>query len=654
MVNSTKHRIAIVGNGMVAHAFCKALKKKDLKGYYSVRVFGDEPRLAYDRVNLTSIFKDTDEEKLYLSPKEWYKENDIDVVLGELVSSIYTQEKTLVLQSGAKHEYDSLILATGSKPFVPNIEGSRSKGVFVYRTLADIEEIMQYSADKTSGVVIGGGLLGLEAAQALRDLGIESHVIQNSDGLMNRQLFPEGAEVLTKLIEDLGVNVHLNKYTEKIQQTSADQLRLDFSDGSALETEMVIISTGIIPRDDISFDVDIRKGVRGGYIINDALETSEEAVYAIGECALHRGQLYGLVAPCYEMAETLANRFIGDEKTFEGADLSCRLKVMGVEVSSCGDYLGDGDVYSWKKDNLYRMIITQSNVIVGASTVGVWDSFSNIQQAIADELRVSVKDLELFQKTGELDFYKDEGGIAGWSPAAIICNCTNTTKGVIANLIEEGFDTPEKIANQTRASTVCGSCQPLIAQILGLKESDPDAILPAKKSKLLLILACVCLILTSCIFFIPKITAGDSVQTFQYQLSQIWTDRLWKQITGFSLLGLSLFALILSLRKRVSFFNWLNFGHWRSIHSALGVSTLFILFFHTGLSLGQNLNLMLMICFLALNTLGGMSAVTIAMENKWVSARSRMFRHYLTRLHIFFFWPYPVLLGYHIFKAYYY
>jgi nitrite reductase (NADH) large subunit len=300
------------------------------------------------------------------------------------------------------------------------------------------------------------------------------------------------------------------------------------------------------------------------------------------------------------------------------------------------------------------MILLEFGRVIGCSAVGPWNAFTSVQQAIADEKKMTQSMIHSFLETGEVEFYQDEGGVASWPATAIICNCTKANKGNISDAIVKGALDLDMLGKETGAGTVCGSCQPLLKELLGFRETNPDAVERPKKSKRLLVSSFLAILLVLSIFFIPGIEPGNSVQTFQYKLTKIWTDSLWKQVTGYSLLTLSLFALLLSVRKRLKFFNVLNFGSWRRIHSILGLATLLVLLFHTGLHLGDNLNLWLMICFLGLNLLGAFSAITVAMENHWTSARSRMYRHYLTRLHIIFFWPYPVLLGYHIFKAYYY
>jgi len=280
---------------------------------------------------------------LMLARMEWYQENGVELHLGDRACELDRKTKTIRSDKGVEIHYDELILATGSYPFVPPIPGVDKKGVFVYRTIEDLEQIIKYADKSSSAAVIGGGLLGLEAAKAAYDLGLDTHIIEFAPRLMPRQIDDDGSRILVNKIEGLGVHVHLNKATKTIHGEHHVE-RMEFTDGESLDVDMIIVSAGIRPRDDLARDADLEVGQRGGVVVNDQMQTTDPHIFAIGEVALHDGFLYGLVAPGYEMAEVVARNLCGDNRAFDGTDLSTKLKLMGVDVASFGDYEAGPDL----------------------------------------------------------------------------------------------------------------------------------------------------------------------------------------------------------------------------------------------------------------------------------------------------------------------
>lgn len=329
--------IVVIGNGMVGQRFCEKLVEFDKAKKFRIVTFCEEPRAAYDRVGLTSFFAHRDAEKLMIARMEWYREHGVEIHLGDRACSLDREQKIVRSQKGVEVKYDIAIMATGSYPFVPPVPGFNKQGVFVYRTIEDLNHIIEYSKKSKRCAVIGGGLLGLEAAKAAFDLGLETHVIEFAGRLMPRQIDDSGSRTLIKKIESLGVKVHLNKSTKEVHGNGVVET-MEFNDGETLDVQMIIVSAGIRPRDDLAKESDIHVGPRGGITVNDQLRTSDPDIYAIGECALHRGMIYGLVAPGYEMAEIVAANLTGDERHFTGTDLSTKLKLMGCDVASFGDY----------------------------------------------------------------------------------------------------------------------------------------------------------------------------------------------------------------------------------------------------------------------------------------------------------------------------
>jgi NAD(P)H-dependent nitrite reductase large subunit len=332
--------VVVIGNGMVGHRFCERLAAYDRERDYQVVSFCEEPRPAYDRVNLTKYFTHRDPAPLILARREWYQENEITLFVGDRATAIDRGRRVVRSERGREVPYDHVVLATGSAPFVPPIPGVDKKGVFVYRTIEDLERIIAYARRAKRAAVVGGGLLGLEAAKAVYDLALETHVVEFAPRLMPRQVDDAGSKALVGKIESLGVQIHLNTNTKAILGNGKVE-GMEFADGGQLDVDMVVISAGIKPRDELARACGLEVGPRGGVVVDDALRTSDPDIFAIGEIALHRSMIYGLVAPGYEMADTLAANLTGADRAFTGADLSTKLKLMGVDVASFGENFAD-------------------------------------------------------------------------------------------------------------------------------------------------------------------------------------------------------------------------------------------------------------------------------------------------------------------------
>ncbi|MEH6406241.1 MAG: FAD-dependent oxidoreductase, partial [Leeuwenhoekiella sp.] len=311
-------RIIVVGNGMVGYKFCEKLVAKENRGDYTITVFGEEPRPAYDRVHLSEYFADKSADELLMAPRTWYEEHDIELRTSELISHINLNEKQVITYKHQVFEYDYLVLATGSFPFVPPIKGSDKAGVFVYRTIEDLDAMKTYASKiklqgKTRAAVLGGGLLGLEAANAAKELGLEAHVVEFAPRLMPRQLDQAASDMLQHKIESLGIGIHLGKATKEIVGEEHIEL-MDFADETELKVDMLIISAGIRPRDELALNAGLKVGDRGGIWVNNTMRTSDESVFAIGEAALYNNMIYGLVAPGYDMADVAVEQITGGDK----------------------------------------------------------------------------------------------------------------------------------------------------------------------------------------------------------------------------------------------------------------------------------------------------------------------------------------------------
>ncbi len=336
----SKPVLIVVGHGMVSHHFLEQLVERGLHQQYHITVFGEERYPAYDRVHLSEYFSGRSADDLSMVQTGFFERHGIELRTQCAVTAIDRQRRCVVDAQGRETPYDQLVLATGSYPFVPPLAGSDRLGCLVYRTLDDLDAIADCAAQSHSGVVIGGGLLGLEAANALRQLGLETHVVEFAPRLMAVQLDDGGAAMLRRKIEALGVQVHTGKATQAIVDGTAARHRLCFADGSELESDLVLFSAGIRPRDQLARDAGLEIGARGGIVIDDAGQTSDANIYAIGECACWQQQVFGLVAPGYQMARSVAATLAGQNQPFTGADMGTKLKLLGVEGAGIRDAHG--------------------------------------------------------------------------------------------------------------------------------------------------------------------------------------------------------------------------------------------------------------------------------------------------------------------------
>jgi nitrite reductase (NADH) large subunit len=465
-------RTIVVGNGMVGYKFCEKLRNRSKD--HEIIVYGEEPRPAYDRVHLTSYFSGSSAEDLLMAPTSWYSENNITLYTGELVTEINRQHKTITTHTGRVDHYDYLVLATGSSAFVPAIEGVERHGVFVYRTIEDLNQIIEYSKKVKRGAVMGGGLLGLEAAKALLDLGLETHVVEFASRLMPRQIDEAGSEVLAHKLTQLGITIHTGKNTKSIDGNGKLE-GLTFADGSHLNIEMLVISAGIRPRDELAKATLLNVHPRGGIIVDNDMRTSDDNIFAIGEAVVHNNMVYGLVAPGYEMADIVARQITGDpSKQFTGFDMSTKLKLIGVDVASFGDPFGESApfipiVFKDKLNGTYKRINVSEDgkYLLGGILIGDASQYNMFHQMVVNKLPLPSNPSTLI--VGGAGKSDESAGVKGLPETAQICSCENISKGDIVKQITEcGATNVNEIKKSTKACTGCGGCTPLVNDILKL------------------------------------------------------------------------------------------------------------------------------------------------------------------------------------------
>jgi nitrite reductase (NADH) large subunit len=465
----SKKNIIVIGNGMVGYKFLEKFRETQNQDYNLI-TFCEEDLPAYDRVHLSEYFSDLDASKLSLSPLQWYENNNITIHMEDGVTKINRENKTVESKKGITLSYDVLVMATGSAPFVPPLSGVDKKGVFVYRTIKDLESIVDYSKQCQKSVVIGGGLLGLEAAKAMIDLNLNTSVVEFAPRLMPRQICTQGSNTLIAKIKELGVDVLLEKSTTSING-NGKVIGMSFSDDSSIDTDMIVISAGIRPRDELAKDCGIILGPRGGIEVNANMQTSDENIYAIGECAYYNGMIYGLVAPGYSMAETAVKNILGKKESFEGSDMSTKLKLMGVDVASIGDSVSENKDFDTveslnTKEGIYKKLIIdkKENLLKGAVLVGDASDYNNLLQLYKNQMALpeNIESL-IFKSSGDDN---SAAGVDALPDEAQICSCENVSKAGIKEAIANGCDDINKIKKCTKAGTGCGSCVTLVKDIL--------------------------------------------------------------------------------------------------------------------------------------------------------------------------------------------
>jgi nitrite reductase (NADH) large subunit len=467
----SRSTIIVVGNGMVGYKFCEKLIARSSR--FNIVVFGEEPRRAYDRVHLSEYFNGKSADDLSLSTASWYEDNNITLYLDDPIQEINRTEKTVHSLSGKTLSYDYLVLATGSSAFVPDIPGIEKEGVFVYRTIEDLELIKTYAAHTKVGAVMGGGLLGLEAAKALIDLGIsETHVIEFAPRLMPRQIDSAGSAMLQSKLKALGLNIHLNKNTASFEGDHKIEA-LRFTDDTLLPIDMMVISAGIRPRDELAKLCGLHTGTRGGILVNEKMQTSDDAIFAIGECALYEGMIYGLVAPGYEMADTVVTYLTKGDKSFYGFDMSTKLKLIGVDVASFGDaFITEPDCRTIVFEDTHKGTYKRINIsndgkyLLGGILIGDADAYNILLQTVNSKIILppDPEDLILGSRGGATN---EGAGVMNLPDDALICSCEAVSKQAICSAVtEQGATNLDGIKKCTKAGTGCGGCVPLVKDLI--------------------------------------------------------------------------------------------------------------------------------------------------------------------------------------------
>lgn len=474
---TSKQRLVVIGNGMAGARAVEDILTRGGSDQFEITVFGEEPHGSYNRILLSSVLSGAqDMQDIYLNPIEWYQENNITLRAGVRVTAIDRAAKQVSIANGDAVPYDKLLIATGSRPFVPPMDGldmpdgKRKPGVFVFRTLDDCTRIASYATKCKRAVVVGGGLLGLEAARGLLNYGAQVHVVHLATHLMEQQLDADAGAILKGTMEKMGVQLHLQKITTAI--LGDDMVTgLAFKDGSTLDCDMVVISCGIKPNNELATECGLK--VERAIVVDDQMRSVDDPdVYVVGECAQHRGRVYGLVTPLWDQAQVLADHLTGFDEAaaYTGSKLATKLKVMGVELASMGitGPANEGDEVvqiAEPQRGTYKKLVIRDNKLVGAILLGDLSKAAPLMQAFdkntpLPEDRLSLLlDFDTSTKTKQMTMLEmpDE---------ARVCNCNNVTKGEIRKCVLGGQHSLKGVMATTRAGTGCGSCKMLVQDIV--------------------------------------------------------------------------------------------------------------------------------------------------------------------------------------------
>jgi nitrite reductase (NADH) large subunit len=640
--------IVIVGNGPVGVQAARLL----LKASRHVVLYGDEEIAPYNRVKLSSVLAGQQSWDTLESDLSERHNARLQRRYGYAVTAIDLKNNSVADHQGNIQTYSKLILATGSKARIPAINGHDKPGVFTLRNRKDLNALAARQIGSRHTVVVGGGLLGLEIARAMGRWHAEVTVVGHASRVLNHQIDDFCGALIAHHIQQQGINLILKEEVIEIAgDTRVEYIKL--GSGREIPCDTVIFATGIIPNIELARNAGI--SVNRGIQVNDQMQTSSPDVYAMGECCEHRAQIYGLVAPGLEQAGVAVHHILHGESCYQGSMSTARLKVLDEHLISIGP-MGDqtpavsvqNTIFHDPANGVYRKLSIHRNRLIGVLALGEWREAVRVQTHAFEQQPVYPWQLVRFQLTGSLWPQQTSQSTADWPANATICQCAGINRGQISTAIQQGASDHTAIANATGASTACGSCKPLIAELLG---NDAPATKEANAG--FLAVSALLAFIASLLFLSPiELPYQHSVQTV-FQWDWIWRDNLMKQITGYSVLGLSIASLLLSLRKRWSRLTNLGaFNLWRLAHLMLGIITLTALLAHTGLRMGSGLNFWLTFCFIGLMILGAANSGIIARQHHLTGGTGRRIRAISLSWHIYLLWPLPVLLGFHIISSY--
>ncbi len=649
--DSQQMRVVVIGGGPVgARAAAKlAASAKDV----DVTVLSTEAFEPYNRVKLTPLLAGDVQFGEITTPDLSDPKDNLTVRTGLRATSIQRNQNLVRTIDGQVWPYDKLIIATGSRANVPGIPGRDLSGVFTFRSAQDASALLARSISARRVVVIGGGLLGLEAARGMQRRQAHVTVVEHENRIMPRQLDAEAGTLLMQEIEALGVSVKTGVAVKEI--LGEDRVTsLALADGSQIPCDTVIVCAGVRANTELAQDAKLPFG--RGIVVDDTMRTADPDIFAIGECAEHDQTVQGLVGPGFEQADVAVAQILGEAKTYTRAIPATKLKVIGAEVFSVGEIeqleVAQGvRSHTWSEGQKYRRIFIRKGVLVGAVAVGSWDQASRVQSAVKQGATVYPWMVFRFLRQGQF-WPEDDGDISQMADAATVCNCTGVTCGRLRSAIADGAKTPEALGEATGAGNVCGSCVPILQELVAA--GGPSK--PVRLYRLVLVASGIAALAALILSVMPRIPFPQDFDPDSLRM-WLWRDNIVRQWTGFLLLGATMAALLIGLRKRFRFMDQFGgYDGWRVIHLAIGALAAVGLMVHTGLRPGSNLNLVLFVAFVLTLLLGAVSGLATGGDHvlraKRIGSARKPARRVPTWLHILAVWPLPVLILAHVLTSY--
>ncbi|MCA0892464.1 FAD-dependent oxidoreductase [Microbulbifer agarilyticus] len=645
----------VVGAGPVGVRCAQRLL--DYSSDAQVVLVGDEEGEPYNRVRLSQYLADNLEQSELNNPVTHAPHPRLAEFHNRKIIDIDRQNKRIIDDQGQQLPYTKLILATGSVAARPEIPGVHLDNIISFRSLEDAQTLIELRQTANTIVVVGAGALGLETAAALKTSN-NRVVLLARGGLLGNRLSDTAESYLSAALSALQVEVLAGAQLEECSGKDAVE-RIVLSSGETIDADGVVLCTGIKPETTLAekCGLDTKRGVS----VSPYLLTSDPDIYAVGECAEYNEQLYQLVRPGFEQAEICSRHVCATTDQaralppYQGSSNDIQLKISHIPCFLIGSTNSSNDpnlrvlTFENRFRGLCRELYVRKGKLIGAVVVGAWEESHSLKQAIADDADVSELQLESFCEQGNLWQETREQTLKQQPDSYLVCQCNGVSKGELCTAIAGGKRNLQDLEIETNAGSACGSCRPLMAELLDI----PAPNLVMRHARGILVISILSLVLIAIAAFSPPPPVSDSVQVSWY-LKKLWYDNFWKQVSGYTLLALCVMTASLSLRKRWQKIKAGHLDHWRYIHSLIGFAALLVLVVHTGFRLGENLNLALMLVFLAATCTGSLVGVFMARNHHWTDIKLREHRKWWSRVHYALLWALPVLLFYHILAVYYF
>jgi len=644
-----RKKLIVIGGGPVGVKFANELS--EVSNDFEITVFSDEINEPYQRARLSQLLAgQIDRAGVDMA----LIESETTQLIYRKVVSVYPESKNLVDSENQRHNFDYLVFALGSRAFVPNINGVNLDGVFHFRSMNDTELLLARKVRARHVVVVGGGLLGIETAVAMNRYNTKVSIVHQGEWLLNRLMDEPASKRLERRLDREGIQVYLNNGVRGIHGSNNKVELVKFRNGLELNCDSVILCCGTSPNIELARDAKIR--VNRGIVVSDTLETSVEGVFAIGECCEHNEKNYGLIGPGYDQASVLADRFAGYQAVYKGSSPQNLLKVLDFPIKSFGSPVGYVKspfirTFVHETPETYFKVVSQKGTILGSVALGKVEEYEAVYDAYLRKEPLPWYRGILLRVTGKLWPLNDQNEVDSWADQRVVCRCRQVSLKTIRSALTEQVTTLEQIGLETQAGVTCGSCQSALLQILEHKTGKTTFLKPAPLFKTSASIALLSIIAAVLLWVIPGLTTGDSVSA-SAPLEHIWNSKFWKQFTGYTLLGVSIAGLAVSLRKRVNWNLWGKFVYWRFAHTVMGALCVAILMIHTGLHTGSNLNNWLAINYSLVLVLGAITSFVMAYTHKLRGPKQELIRKSWNWLHIIAIWPLPILLAAHIITVY--